>query len=517
MVHLLQLPKGMNNPLKSIQNRAHTLRHWLTIFVGLSMLITFFSIDVMAVTWQNGPKSSRNQGHNSDSNSRSKANWRNFFGGNGAEPNEGNQREIDVAGRSGLVGNGGGGGFACFSSATEFAEAKSNPRIWFSSPENLAKPFDVYSLDYIEYVNENPGGVWITAQEGETAYSYLVRVITKGVSPLLPLFGDHLLRALREIHPDTWKDSTYLELIHDQGAAAESRSYNNCVRIQLAERKKAEQTKACHFPVIEMTAAKHLIRKMQTVAEDPTRGIYNEASLLLHEALYLMGTELGQRTSENTRRLVGKILDRRSYSMGYSLGAEVAAHQLAKNIFEDNFANYYELFFAPSCYVNPVRKELQTAFVSLKQKELEFIADNNLDSDVASDRTLFSWAVRYGLPDIFVNGLTPAEAFLAAAPFITSLYPENLFHQEELLVPSRSGIFSEYCRLLEENLNRLDSQLEFSKTPASRSGILGLIPVNQRDLEQTFLDKIKIMKNAINFCPDVLQPNALESFNKIVE
>ncbi len=134
---------------------------------------------------------------------------------------------------------------------------------------------------------------------------------------------------------------------------------------------------------------------------------------------------------------------------------------------------------------------------------------------MGTDRTIYTWAVEPGLPDIFLTGLNPAEAFLAAAPFLKmSLNGRIIPHQEELLVHSTPDTFANYCALLDKNLNFLKRALVLSQS-AQEGGVFSLMPVS-KSMATSLGDEIQLVKNALPFCSEVSdEPSFIKSFHRV--
>lgn len=204
--------------------------------------------------------------------------------------------------RGGWSGTGGGGGVQCYSSR-------------------------VQALDYFEFENQR----WVLPYQGESAGSFIDRLLKDYFSLLSPFFTAQLEIALMKIQARPWIPYVNIPDTKDKGRIA--RSFGSvCQSVQLAARTLDAQV---YFDPNLMS---------QIYATNPHQiATLNMVILVLHEALYLMGVEMHHSNSASSRKVVAKLLEKDLYEMT----TRFKGHRLAvlQTLFQQENFSYFTLLF----------------------------------------------------------------------------------------------------------------------------------------------------------------------------
>lgn len=226
-----------------------------------------------------------------------------------------------AASKKGGVGDGGGSAVACFGKNPKFdiksvldidGRIKSEYRdeiglLWLTDfYESLGSPSTTdHTVDYIY------------PKDDETPETFLARVVRENIYPLSPAFAKSLEASLQATRRELWVPTTEgLPAILDHGEAVDlQRAMDGhkdfCTFVQIVRRKETlNSPESMTSKIISIEYDPDLYEKIFVLNKDIgiiNNGILQQSFLLLHEALYAMGAQMGHTDSENTRKL-GRIL-----------------------------------------------------------------------------------------------------------------------------------------------------------------------------------------------------------------
>lgn len=191
----------------------------------------------------------------------------------------------------------------------------------------------VQVLDYFEYRHKN----WMLPAPHELTGDYLARMITEKFHTLSPYFTSQLIKALKKIGTQNWIPFVGLPNIEDRGAVARGLG-SGCRFIQMAARVKLPNNEYQIYYDPEVFAKLH-------ASNSPQIATLNNAILILHEALYLMGVEINHKTSVQSRKLVAELLTPTFYEIkeqwpGYRL------MKFRNFLQQEDFMDFFSLFGA---------------------------------------------------------------------------------------------------------------------------------------------------------------------------
>ncbi len=352
----------------------------------------------------------------------------------------------------GLIGNGGGGGYLCFKTSEQIQayrnaiEKKNENEI----TRSLEAAVDIFVLDYLEYQTS-----WIQPSGAETAAAYVERVL-RALAPALPVFADTLLRALGQVKA-SWEPNPSLDLIDDWGEIQNSFKLSNvkdqplCQRVQFLSRGHSPTSaNSCEFPVVEIQENTPLLKRMRTLYRSSNKGVLMEGILIMHELLYLVGFELGHRSSEKSRFMVSELLSEDLYRQSLNV---LNVFDLPLRILKMGFESYANLVPAGRCFKDPLRGELYDAYLSLHQKKIELTEKSALGTELLLFMGEETVLHNEDLLEDFGISLSQAEAFLAAIPFLSKKSissSEPTPFQEALLAAKGDRHIPTICNRLSE-------------------------------------------------------------------
>lgn len=213
--------------------------------------------------------------------------------------------------RGGSDAGGGGSGVACFAQKADadlasraFNEGKAFPK------ELLRKITTLELLDYCE--NRSNPYFSLEASTAKTGQTYLEGILSSQLQDFAPAFTARIREALLRVglqNSNTVDMTGDLESIHDIGISSchLPPEYGFCAPVQIAVRFASLQ--AGRIPAhVELDY--NLFRRLglERGVLNINKQVLNQSMLRLHEALYLIGFGLGQKTSEKVRLMTAKIL-----------------------------------------------------------------------------------------------------------------------------------------------------------------------------------------------------------------
>lgn len=218
----------------------------------------------------------------------------------------------------GWTGGGGGGGIACF--PADLDRNQIFDREGRLSRHARSKITNIYFMDFILGSTLSNRSV---IRSGESWHPFLQRKIAENLRPFAPEFTRRLEQALSLIVNANgslpWEDRGALKRLNDYDmdwshltSMTEFRqngeSPENCFSLQMAMR--FAQRSFGQMPHVFIDYDQDLFEKMGRL--NTRFGPAHQAALVLHEALYLMGVELGMTSSESIPSLVTHILKDKS-------------------------------------------------------------------------------------------------------------------------------------------------------------------------------------------------------------
>lgn len=373
---------------------------------------------------------------------------------------------------------GGGGGLACFKTTSEKNQmVNSNGLI---PMENRSKILKLQTLDYFEVIRTKG---FIQPATGEDAKTFLNRVIKTKIEPVNAIFAHRLEKALDLIKIKTWSPQRSLNLIFDWGEEDDAylrflRENNpECAPIQIAVRHSIP--KPGLHPIVSVEVDSDYFDRLATL-NPGAEGTINQAALYLHEAIYLLGSMLGQNTSEGTRQLVGILLSQGTYDSLNELSPAAKAVVFRADLGKAGFNQYAKLFaddypsksnktshIADYDSLSKKRYTLVKAWSKLPHPDIEAKDSDEIFDDFWDYMTLliFNYKsdgsngeletyLRQNLPPM----LTPGEGFLVVAT--EAMVRGRINNYDVFMAPEEedSKDFSTVCAAAKEWINAEDEK-----------------------------------------------------------
>jgi hypothetical protein len=212
---------------------------------------------------------------------------------------------------SGGWGGSGGSGVVCFE---DQRTAKKAIRWGYLRDKYYSKIKNIYVLDYYEHKGDN---FFPLNSPNETSEQYLERILFTYIYPLAPYFTTQLLEAINAITQEQWINNNKLKFLPD---LARENAYeepprpipSNCARVQLVIR--YSKHRVCKKPYLFMDVNSKLLEKINEL-NTPEIATINKAFLILHEALYLIGSEIGHGSSYYIRSFTNQLLSKDNLEM----------------------------------------------------------------------------------------------------------------------------------------------------------------------------------------------------------
>lgn len=222
----------------------------------------------------------------------------------------------------GGVGDGGGSGVACFYTnklTPDFpADAKdSSGRL---TPYYRQWMNRIFVTDYMDSsaakgIRVFGRNIFVEPYATETPEAYIERVVVKRIQPLAPRFASKLKTALHRVRRELWIPVPEgLPDLPDVGQTPylQDGKQKECTSVQLVRRRESIDPVSGQSKVISIEFDPDLLEKIQTVnvtSWGPLWMTVQQGILLLHEALYSVGTSLGHDNSVKVRALTRILLE----------------------------------------------------------------------------------------------------------------------------------------------------------------------------------------------------------------
>lgn len=332
-------------------------------------------------------------------------------------------------GKGGLSGSGGGGGVICFSSIDDAKESDQ----WLAQNKQLPKHIlDKGRLHVLEAweMTETKQAVW-QAQDGATWQQHLEKVKT-AIRDRFPVFMYRLDQTADWTHFGDWDDVQDLPLLDD--AKPMVPMSENCRRVQLVIRYSEGNNEAGDGPVsvgprIKISFVKEYFDRLS---------VTDQAILMFHEQLYVLGQSVGHRSSDFIRAIVRLFF---SDSMNFTpsddqLMLRSPGEQLIREYLIRFLGDYVVYFHESNKYVpGPIFSSERHFYVylqlMLKQRQLiRRCIEDAEKKNMASNQCLPSVMRKLELSD----ELTKEEAFVMAAVYI--MEPHAHFNSDQVLDPA---------------------------------------------------------------------------------
>ena len=350
----------------------------------------------------------------------------------------------DVLVAGGWTGGGGEGGI-CFKSKAEKEAA-------FDAEGKLRKESipSKTTLQTFDIAENNFGSLPLLPRAGDDVKSYLDYVVTENIAAASPYFALRVRQALALIlNADgslAWEDRGPLAKLNDGGPRRKSVNADTCAIVQLVAR--YQKVANGGLPQVFVDYDKDLYDHLGD--EHPSVKIIHQAALILHEALYLSGVEIGMRDSSRTRQLNYWMMSRGLKAFLSQQGAARRSLMFTSLIYTLGFRNQMSLFVDPSVVASPfskesrqkARAELATVYRDNAEGLLRAgkIPNNcNPNRDRACDETILR---------SLAQKLSPEQSFM----FLAASYQnarKTRFDLDVFLVPGDDRAeASEVCRLI---------------------------------------------------------------------
>ncbi|MCM2323714.1 MAG: hypothetical protein NDJ90_10680 [Oligoflexia bacterium] len=366
------------------------------------------------------------------------------------------------ASADGGVSDGGGTGLACFETREEALSALDENGALKRGYRARIRSLD--TTDAVEY--ETVYGGFSTPLPGDSALTYLSRIIETRVKPFSPGFAEKLKKAITLADPKAWnsgpgRDGEKVVLLNDLGDSfplrQALRERPDCAVVPLINRRDINTGEL--WPRVKVTHDPALLAIMRTAGKSRFGSTLNEGILILHEALYILATKMGHRTSERTRDLAAILL---SANPTHFIRSEIDFLRLLKYAGLDRL----DLFFQTAdSQLPPNKHERYRAFDRLMNDSIA--AEAELAKAVCKstgandcDKSEYIWS--YSRPFVAevtetlwskpaLDHYSEAEAFMLMA---WSIAERSTI--ESLMSPggAECPLFLEICQLQEGNLNR---------------------------------------------------------------
>ena len=173
--------------------------------------------------------------------------------------------------------------------------------------------------------------------DGESALQYLRRVLDKKIKPLDSYFFSHIEETIGKVIFAHWNAKSKLPLLSDLGNLSPAPD-QNYTPVQIAIRYSLSRTG--FQPEIFIDYDPLLLSKLDT---------QNQAMLILHEAIYVLGTELKQKDSAKVRALVNRLLSIKEPPHAWYLGLDLFSDAFRTTEFQREiralgFADFVHLY-----------------------------------------------------------------------------------------------------------------------------------------------------------------------------
>lgn len=201
----------------------------------------------------------------------------------------------------GADGGGGGTGIACFKSGVDISTVKDSNGVL--KPGMVDKIQDIFVLDAVKAGNLLPFHKPI---KKETPRAYIDRILDVHYSKINPIFVQKIKDTLNELIVKWEEDAGPLPVIHDFEFANNWSDF--CTNVQIVIRHSRiwienKKVKSDFYVQVD-----HSLLNIIRSDDRPGAAVFAEGTLMLHEALYQIATEMGHQDANKTHQLLAFLL-----------------------------------------------------------------------------------------------------------------------------------------------------------------------------------------------------------------
>lgn len=259
--------------------------------------------------------------------------------------------------------NGGGGsGVACFENAVvanNAIDASGHIREEFISQISELKTLDLWEAEKLDFH-------FLKFDDQQSAREYVMMALEKLV-PIVPQFASHAKAALDLVRPEKWTSDISIPRLLDEGPS-KLVPPRHCKKVQLVVR--YSKTADDHFPQAFVDAHPRLLEKMRNQKREVS--LLSEATILLHEALYLLGVEMNHDNSLSTRQLTVFILSKELHEWLENFPVGIRAIKFISVLGRLGFDHYMRLFTAST---QSQRSDIQKSNLQSRIQSQKFLSE----------------------------------------------------------------------------------------------------------------------------------------------
>ena len=361
------------------------------------------------------------------------------------------EKEKDKSKDGGTWTGGGGSGIACFEKWEAYKDSRE-----FILPEAYDQMTMLTMLDI-----ENKSIPIVPAKAGETSMDYIRRLMTEAYAPVLPLFAAKILRTSELIYSqlqnqvaDYQKEPNYSAqpTLRDFGAPMiqeEIAFPGRCIIVQLATRYAKVELYEVQGFFIDFDV--RLVLKFKELATNPEETAAQEAALILHEALYLMGSVIEHSDSSATAfGIMPLLLSKRTTEILKTMPRTVAAEYLRSKLKQYGMSNYHFVKFVnEKKSQNPVINQHLMAVKQIKkslvQAEQQFKKTYGYSSHTAREYQSYLKP----LVENLLKSTDPTGAFIALSSLVAA---KHRYILDDLFLESfeQKAVIADLCTNLKE-------------------------------------------------------------------
>lgn len=335
----------------------------------------------------------------------------------------------------------GGGGVACFKDAEAARAALDGAGLIKDSAISQITFLSSYEFFHGRASSETDiTKVFFKPRPDENAMTFLRRILFEKYNSLSPLLVENIFAALDWVEPQKWNEHlnragmpARMSIINDMGFLDIK---PECKYVQLITR--YQQSQNGELPLGFIDADKKLWSHMKAI-HSPEHVVINEALLILHEALYLLGLELQHRTSVSSQMLTTVLLNepvnqmmRQNHRPEFMY---ILMGEYEFNLFTDILApTYLRLLQKQVTGEGPYSKITRfNSYASFKKKIKEAIFNNYSFGEYYESAQAEFDVLNVELPELLASSqMSLEEAFLGAALY--SSVNDRLLPSPEVLV-----------------------------------------------------------------------------------
>lgn len=306
------------------------------------------------------------------------------------------------------------------------------------------------TLQTFDIFENNFGSLPLLPRAGDDVKSYLEYVISENIAAASPYFALRVRQALALILKNdgsiAWEDRGALVKLNDGGPRRKKINSDTCAIVQVV----ARYQKVAHgaLPQVFVDYDKDLYDRLGD--EHPAVKIISQAALILHEALYLAGVEIGMKDSSRTRQLNYWMMSRDLKAYLNQQGEGRRSRMFTTLVYTLGFRNQTSLFVDPSINAAPFTKEsrqkARAELATIYRENAEglmragkIVGNCNPNRDRTCDETILR---------SLAQKLSPEQSFM----FLAASYQnarKTLFDLDVFLVPGDDRAQAqEVCRLI---------------------------------------------------------------------